>query len=292
VGAVMVALWSYYRGPGWRGWLLPLTLVSMTALHVCFLLYYPDWSLRLTPVIVGLCIVASGILVVARLRSRSMTSAYPAVAVTVGMLALLVAPTVWTTISLGHKDTVRAMLPFAGPDVPGNRPFPFLDTADARPADPLSEAMDPLMVDYLRANRGGSRFLLATSNASSAAPIILRTEESVISIGGFTGSDPVLSADELAGLVDEGAVRFFLVPDRERTTGTTFGEASSQPSGQQGVPQGFPGGVGGFTQNEATTWVQENCEEAPRQMWQSSSPEPSMSVIKGQALYDCGAGGS
>jgi 4-amino-4-deoxy-L-arabinose transferase-like glycosyltransferase len=300
VGVGVVTLWNDYRSSGWRGWLLPLMLVSMSALHVHILADYPDWSGRLTPVIVGLCLVAVVVLVVLRLRPRPKAGAYAAGAVTVGILALLIGPMVWATIPLGKKDAMRAtMIPFAGPDVPRNRPVPtrplaFPGGAGLQAGNSPLTAVDPAMMNYLQANQGSARFLLAASNVIFAAPIILQTDESVISIGAFMAREPVLSAAELAGLAEEGAVRFFLVPDEERMMEMMSGYLSSQPSAQQGSPQGSPGEERGFSQNETTSWVQDNCQQVPRELWQSSttsSDQVEDPMLRLQALYDCGTGG-
>ena len=102
VGAGVVALWSDYRSPGWRGWLLPLTLLGMAALHTYIILAYydEDWTRWLPPVIAGLCLVAAVVLVVLRLRPRLKASTYAAGAVTVSVLALLIAPTVWAAYTV------------------------------------------------------------------------------------------------------------------------------------------------------------------------------------------------
>src|SRR5215216_6127159 len=66
VGAGVVALWDDYRRSGWRGWLLPLTLVGVASLQLYILALYPDWSHWLTPTIVILCLAAAASLVVTR----------------------------------------------------------------------------------------------------------------------------------------------------------------------------------------------------------------------------------
>jgi 4-amino-4-deoxy-L-arabinose transferase-like glycosyltransferase len=53
-GAGVVALWDDYQGPGWRGWLLPLTLMGTASIQLHILVHYPDWSHWLTPAIVVL----------------------------------------------------------------------------------------------------------------------------------------------------------------------------------------------------------------------------------------------
>jgi 4-amino-4-deoxy-L-arabinose transferase-like glycosyltransferase len=293
VGAGVVAFWRDYRRQGRRGWLLPLTLLGMAALQAYIILAYydEDWSHWLTAVVVGLCLVAAVALVVLRLRPRLNVSVYAAGMVAVGVLALLIAPTVWAAYTAWQGSGRMAA---AGPQTvqgssrggPGGGPR----------GGPWGgrDAADPVLMDYLQANRGDARYLVATTNARSAAPIVLNTDEPtpVIALGGFAGRDPVLTTDELAGLVDEGAVRFFLVQDRERMREMMANEDdSSQQPGQQGPPQGFPGGGRGFPQNEATSWVQDNCEEIPQELWQSPEAEEQggggPQMRRAQALYDC-----
>ena len=80
--------------------------------------------------------------------------------------------------------------------------------------------------------------------------------------------------------VKEGAVRFFLIGDRGHT-------------GQQG---GSTGGWGGSSQNEAVGWVQDNCQQVPQELWQSSSTSNQGGGGPGrmgaQALYECSSRGS
>ena len=52
---------------------------------------------------------------------------------------------------------------------------------------------DPL-AQYLLAHQGSARCLAATQSAMQAAPLILSTGQSVMAIGGFSGSDNILCA--------------------------------------------------------------------------------------------------
>src|SRR5215212_7342882 len=76
VGAGGVALWDDYRGQGWRGWLLPLTLVGVASLQLYILSFYPDWSHWLAPTIAILCLAAATSLVAARLKPGLKVSSY------------------------------------------------------------------------------------------------------------------------------------------------------------------------------------------------------------------------
>jgi hypothetical protein len=126
------------------------------------------------------------------------------------------------------------------------------------------------LVEYLQANKGNAEYLVATTDAHRASSIILNTDDKVIDMNGFEGHDPVFSADELSTdelsrLVDEGAVRFFLV-----------------------------GGGPGGSDSESAAWVQDNCEQVSQEEWQSpETREQGGGGPPGRApaLYDCDPGG-
>ena len=265
VGAGGVALWSDYHRGGWRGWLLSLTLLGTVALQAYIILTYydEDWSRWLPPVIVGVCLVGMVGLVSMRLKLKLKASTYfPAGVVAVGILASLIAPTAWSAYTAWQDDGRSAT---AGPQTVqrpswggrGGPPGGLSGTGDTA---------DPALMDYLESNRGDAKYLVGTTNARSASPIILGTDEPdpVITLGGFAGRDPVFSTYQLANLVNEGAVRFFLISQ---------------------------GGWGGSTQSESTSWVQDNCKQVSKEQWQSSSTsEQGRNSERAPTLYDCGTG--
>ena len=75
------------------------------------------------------------------------------------------------------------------------------------------------------------------------SPIILGADEPVINLGGFMGRDPVFTTEELSGLVNEGAVRFFLVQDRERMEEMRAEREAEQEASGGSAPQGPPRAV-------------------------------------------------
>jgi len=291
VGAGVVALWSDYRRPGWRGWLLPLVLVGSAGVQACILADYSGWSRLLAPAISGLCLVAAVALVVSRLRRGLWAGVVPTLAAAVGILSLLIAPTVWASYNVfgGEKASpMAAALPVAGPQ-PDEGEFAGMP-GGGPPGPPGAIEADPALVGYLRENRGDATYLLAAANALVASPIILEVEEPVISLGGFMGFDPVFNADELAELVDTGAVRYFLVLDEERLF-AAFSEMATGTPPDDTTDAADPPAPPPFA-NGSTDWVEGNCQQVPRELWQSSDPEGSegMRGIIGevQALYDCG----
>jgi hypothetical protein len=150
------------------------------------------------------------------------------------------------------------------------------------------------LVKYLQSNRGDTRYLVAVSNAMSTSPLILNTDEPVISLGGYNGVDPVFTPDELADLVDVGAVRFFLMPNREVIEEMM---AEREANGDGPGPPGGPGPGGGpgsgVPQNGSADWIEENCQKVPQALWQSDPEGEGVGppMARARALFDCGTGG-
>src|SRR5471032_2953213 len=77
---------------------------------------------------------------------------------------------------------------------------------------------DPKLVQFLTANRGNARFLVATPTTRLAAPLIVSTGQPVLAFGGYLGLDPILSLEALEGMVARGELRYVLLPGgRSRT---------------------------------------------------------------------------
>jgi 4-amino-4-deoxy-L-arabinose transferase-like glycosyltransferase len=95
------------------------------------------------------------------------------------------------------------------------------------------EAVSNAVTDYLVANRGSARWIVAVNSANQAGSIELATGEAVMAMGGFTGSDPTPTVDQLQAYVASGALRFVIV------------------GGGDGGPSGGS--------SDVSTWVGANC---------------------------------
>jgi 4-amino-4-deoxy-L-arabinose transferase-like glycosyltransferase len=201
VGVGLVAMWRRYCQPGWRGALLPLALLGCAAVEAYIIRPFPAWSRWLTPLVVGLTTVAALALLAVRAMRPARRQAWASAAAGLGVLALLVAPTVWAWIPVwygGHSG-----LPFAGPELLTAR-------------DRVQNANVEPLVAYLQANHQDETFILATLNAREASPIILATGEPVMALGGFTGGDRILTLPQFIDHVKTGDVRYVLL---SRNTG-------------------------------------------------------------------------
>jgi 4-amino-4-deoxy-L-arabinose transferase-like glycosyltransferase len=261
LGPPVAALAAIGTVGGWRAlrdgtrlaWLLPAALLVGGLLEGRLLVPYADGAYSwLAPLALGLTLLSAvallGVWSVRRwLDSRAVHGLVSGLAAA-GVVALLVAPAVWAaTPALGQGG--GGLLPSAvGPRTGTGAGAGFGRGGGPNPGvrggpggfggvRGSGNAQQQQLIDYLEANQGESKFLVATANANAAAPIVLETGKPVMALGGFLGSDPILSAQEFASLVQAGEVRFVMASGR-----------------------GF--GFGGFGANNSVMgWVQQNCTE-------------------------------
>jgi 4-amino-4-deoxy-L-arabinose transferase-like glycosyltransferase len=284
-GIGLVIMWKDFRRGGWRGWLLPLALVATVAEQIYLLRAYPTWSSGMVPIIIALGIIAVVVLVGTRLaphlRLKAPGTRVLLPALGAGLLALMLAPTVWavTPILLSKQaDTLVAGPPQTGEfggNFGGGRGNPETANANAK------------LISFLEANQGNAKFLVAVpSSQGMTDQLIIETNKPVMSLGGFSGSDPILSTNQLASLVANGTVRFFLL--------NSFGRRQLSPQQLQQIlnqlpaqvreqvqqaiqnggfagPGGGFGGFGGGQQAALTTWVTQHCKAVPTNLWQSAA---------------------
>jgi 4-amino-4-deoxy-L-arabinose transferase-like glycosyltransferase len=288
-GIGIVVMWQDYRRSGWRGWLLPLALIATALEQIHILNSYPAWGQWLIPTIVACCMLGALVLIALRLSRRFDIGfdrvRYMLPVLGVALLALMITPAVWAGIPV--LQDVSVQLPVAGPTQQGG-------FAGSPGGDLLANGgagADTALINYLEAHQGKATFLVATSSSQTADQLILETNRPIMALGGFSGSDPILTTSQLAALVKNGVVRFFLVDSFGggfQNPPQYFGNAPEGFSGEPGRGYGRFGGAGGGpggSQGSLTAWVTQNCTAVPSSQWQSASAGSGFSGA-GQ-LYDC-----
>jgi hypothetical protein len=149
------------------------------------------------------------------------------------------------------------------------------------------------MVDYLQANQGDATYLVAAIRSDLASPIILNTDEPVIAFGGFEGRDLVFSIKRLAGLVNQGRVRFFVIEKRDIEGAAKLERAGRRPKlGEHQLRlEELPHlkarlkALEAIHETKEVRWITDNCEQLSQESWRSSTSTSSSSTV---LLYDCG----
>src|SRR5208283_4462559 len=142
---------------------------------------------------------------------------------------LMFAPFVWSfTTVIGHDSGGDA---HAGPELLGRDGFPsdppamktILNDLKFKGSDPKIPSYYQALSEYLVRHRGDAKYIVAVPKASLAEDVIIETGKPVITIGGFSGENPILTLDEFRNLVESGEVKYMLnEPDLKLGTNSTI----------------------------------------------------------------------
>ena len=234
----LVRLWRDKRADAWvwGGWCLTY-IVSFSFVRDVFHPYY------LPPLAVGIAVLTGigaqkappWLWALTALWQAWLASAYPEwgrvlipLALLGGVLAwrcptlagvlLCLAPLAWCVSAA--VTWCNSPLVYAGPPrFTKEGPDPNLIATPQLWQGRLDDADRPKLLAFLKKERQDERFLLAVQSTVPAAPVILHTGEAVMAMGGFNGSDPILTPESLALRVAQGEVRFFLLPPQNTALG-------------------------------------------------------------------------
>jgi 4-amino-4-deoxy-L-arabinose transferase-like glycosyltransferase len=152
-------------------------------------------------------------------------------------IALLAGPAAYSIATVTRAHT--GYDPLAGPAAGGRERARAVADSDALSTPALARSLT-LLSDYLRAHRGGARFLVAATDAKTADPIALAGGRSVITVGGFSGVDPAPTIRQLESLIGSGQLRYVLIDASRVLPASSTQRAISVP-----------------------TWVERHCSRVP-----------------------------
>lgn len=245
---------------------LPITIAVQTAWSLILIAHYPAFAGWL-PVPLGIVgFGAAGILYVRALggvRSRNLLglAAWTALAVS------LVGPMTWSASTVDPAYAGTANDAYAGPPPPGHT----LQTEgtygiglDSNRLADQTVATEARIYDYARAHSVGRQYALATDSWRSAAPIILRGNQRVLPIGGYSSRIPSPTTTEIAALVDRGEFKYVLLTN----------PGSKNSTSPQNITQ-------------IHTWVHARCQLVPASVYTPGWHNDAALSTSSDRLYQC-----
>lgn len=211
-GIGIVELWKAYMESGWKWILLPVAIISDAALQGVMLWRYEEWRNALVPVVCGICLLSVATLIIIRLLKKDNMDKTIKTAITAGFAALLVAPAIWayTPMMYGSQTT----LPIAGPELKRGDGFSQGSHGNFTQSQSNKDTGSSQLIKFLLSKKQNEKYLVAVPDANTAASIIIETGEPVMAVGGFTGSDNILTVERLAKMVKNGEIRYFQIGGR------------------------------------------------------------------------------
>lgn len=265
-----LAVAEFVRCP--KGILLPVSLFVTAGAQVYILkAHYAKYAGVLVPLIIAAVGAGIVLLVLAKLLKTDKPW-LRGIALALGLLGLLAAPAYWAYSPIQFGTNV--ITPFAGPpkvsqptdngEIQGSSMSwekKWFEGADLNGELVSDEAMA-----YILQHNNGAQYDIAMPNVMFSAPVMLKYDVSIMTLGGFVGTDKTLTLDDFKQLVAEGKIHYYYammgarseidnwvsavgkkvtVPSTDSTA--TGGDSSmpggAPPSGAQ--PEGAPPAGGG-----------------------------------------------
>lgn len=135
------------------------------------------------------------------------------------IISLFVTPAIWSALTaLNPGNNLSLPEAYSG--------------ENSRPSNSGDVQVNQSLLAFLQENTTENRYLMAVPSSMQGADYVLATGRPVLYMGGFSGQDPVVSANDLKEMTASGELRYIYL------------------SG---------GGGPGGDQSEITTWVQKSC---------------------------------
>ncbi|EET88499.1 glycosyl transferase family 39 [Clostridium carboxidivorans P7] len=236
-GIGLWSMWKLYKEGSKAAWLLPIAFMINGIVQIRLLSYnYKITSYKIIIIAIGvLCILSSLILAVLQIIKNKNLILNKAV-VAIAFIGILVAPTVWSFTPMFYKMNVSS--PSAG-----------LELSHNKQVGNFSSSTNSKLIEFLENNKNNEKYLVAVPSAMNyASDIILKTGEPVMTIGGFSGSDKIITLDQFKKLVKSGEIRYVIV------NGTIGGIGASRNG----------------SNSDIMSWVKENGKLVPNTQWQNN----------------------
>jgi 4-amino-4-deoxy-L-arabinose transferase-like glycosyltransferase len=180
-------------------WVLFAAIPLIASFAITIVWSLPDLRITLSVLIGAFTLVS--LLGLAFMLMRQHIPAYVRVfTITACMLTFLVGPLAWaiTPAIYGRGDSD----PVAG------------SALMKRGLDNPQAMQDKKLVDFLMNHYVKGRFLVATPKAQASSPLIINTGLPIITLGGYSGTDPILTSAHLQLLAQKGMIKYFLLPKK------------------------------------------------------------------------------
>jgi 4-amino-4-deoxy-L-arabinose transferase-like glycosyltransferase len=207
-GIGLTAMWELYKEGGLKAWLLPAALILNSAADLLMLYYFISYSsiVKVLIVLVALFSILSSI-ILALLNVKGSSSGnlnLKKKLISLAVVGIILTPFVGSSTVL--FTSVGDSFPAAGLEL-----LKSSGSSEGGPKMGVGGNSSKKLISFLEKNKTSKqKYLLVVSNSNSAADIIVSTGESVMSLGGFLGSDKILTLSQFKDLVKNGEIRYVM----------------------------------------------------------------------------------
>ena len=195
VGIGFAQLWDWGTRKNWVGILLIASAAVTLAFQIFASYQYNEKSLWM--ILAAILFLTGIMLMVVKRRLAYVTL----------LAAMLVIPAYWTVMTTVSNANMNLPTAYAGSNQQADPDG--VDRARQQD-DQRSSNVNQKLLAYLQANTQDVEYLVAVPSSQQGAALVLATGRPVLYMGGFTGQDDVVSAEDLSAMVANGELRYVL----------------------------------------------------------------------------------
>ncbi|MDS0525974.1 glycosyltransferase family 39 protein [Clostridium sp. SHJSY1] len=274
VGIGIKYMIELYKGNTWMSYILPVAFIIDGILELVILSAYLDISNVTKVLMIAIMLLSFGsaiFLIVNKIKNKVNIDLGNEInlkkaSITLGLIGLLITPTVWSGTTLVYKMFGSA--PSAGLQLRKNAESKMMSSIMNMVTGSADENTFKL-ISYLEANKGNEKYLLVSSRTSEVSSIILNTNESVMALGGYMGTDKIITLDEFKQKVKDGEVRFVITDGMSNIKAGNKETSSNTDMSKKAVMS--LGGMEKSSNTEIVNWVKENGQLVNQNKWSNST---------------------
>ncbi|WP_010234178.1 glycosyltransferase family 39 protein [Clostridium arbusti] len=229
-GIGITSMWKLYKEGTWKAWFLPGALIVNGAVHLLMLSYFISSS-NIVKILIGLVFILSivpsiilGILNIRNNRKVTVESnkenlnqnsnmRLNKVLVSLAIVGIIITPLVGSGAVLTTK--LNGSFPAAGLELLSSSSQASGGMGGSTKNSGMGQmggnSENTKLIEFLQKNKtANQKYLLVVSSSNSAADIIISTGEPVMSLGGFLGSEKIVTLDQFKTMVKNGEIRYVM----------------------------------------------------------------------------------
>lgn len=259
-GIGIYSMWELYKEGGWKSFILPAALMVTGAAQALELSYFISSLSSLIKIVSVASVVITfafsiALCVLKLIKNNNIQ--LKKLAMAIGFTGILVMPFIGSAATL--KYAVSNNMPAAGLELlmnssssKGGRQLEFMGQGNGE------NRSNSKLVSFLKKNITNEKYALVVSSSQSADTLIINNSLSVMTLGGFSGSDNTITLDKFKEMIKNGEIRYVLT-----------------------------GGMGGGNSNNAILqWVQKNGKAVSQSEWSNSTTNSSAANSKSNNSSD------
>ncbi|HEY8805704.1 MAG TPA: glycosyltransferase family 39 protein, partial [Clostridium sp.] len=259
VGIGLTTMWRLFKKDGWKKWILPTAFIVNGLVEILILSYNDTTANGYKTVMIITGVLSIGFSVILALvnitasrksipdqgntktnqviQNNTKDTKLNKILISIAFIGVLVAPTVWSFTPIFHRMN-------------GSSPSTGLELFSSKQNGYSTGSTDNTkLIKFLEANKKNEKYLVEVPSAMTyGSDLILKTGDPVMTLGGFMGSDPILTLNQFKKLVNDGEVRYAMA-----SVGTSRGmgfAGTMRSNTSKGM--GFAGAMGSSTSNSNT----------------------------------------